>query len=173
MRLFRPRYYVRHFEKMDIDRLKKAGIKVLLCDIDNTLVGHDDPKPDQSVVDFIDKVKESGIQVVLCSNSKKKRATRFSKDLHVDKTYYYSMKPLGHNFIRASRYYKVKMKEMALIGDQMYTDMLGGNLWGLYTILTAPIKDYDLGITQFNRKMEAIPYFFLKLQGFKKGDFDD
>ena len=71
MRLFRPRYYVRHFEKMNIDRLKNAGIKVLLCDIDNTLVGHDDPKPDQSVVDFIDKVKEELINKNMFLESRK------------------------------------------------------------------------------------------------------
>lgn len=174
MALLRPKYYVSNFEHINIDRLKKQGIQLLLCDIDNTLVSYDEPHPSQSVIAFIKKVKAAGIEVALCSNATKQRATRFSKDLDVSKTYYFSMKPLPFNFIKAKKEHGLKMHQMAIIGDQMFTDMLGGNLWGLYTILTAPIAIKDRGMTKISRFFENIVYsFFEKTNTFKKGEFDD
>ena len=79
MALLKPKYYVSSFEHMSIERLKQQGIKLLLCDIDNTLVSYDEKHPSPSVIAFIDRVKSSGIEVALCSNATKERATRFSK----------------------------------------------------------------------------------------------
>lgn len=174
MPLLKPKYYVSNFEHISIERLKANGIKLLLCDIDNTLVSYDEKHPSKSVVDFIEKVKSEGIEVALCSNASKVRATRFSKDLNVSKTYYLSMKPLGHNFKKAMRLHNLKANQVALIGDQMFTDILGGNLAGLYTILTAPIAVKDRGVTKINRFFENIVYRFLEKKGdFKRGEFDD
>lgn len=174
MALLKPKYYVSNFEHISIDRLKRNGIKLLLCDIDNTLVSYDEAHPSRSVVAFIDKVKRAGIEVALCSNATKERATRFSKDLNVSKTYYFSMKPLPRNFIKAMKSHGLKANQVAIIGDQMFTDILGGNLSGLYTILTAPIAVKDRGVTKINRFFENIVYSVLEKKGdFKKGEFDD
>ena len=163
MALLKPKYYVSSFEHMSIERLKQQGIKLLLCDIDNT-----------SVIAFIDRVKSSGIEVALCSNATKERATRFSKDLNVSTTYYFSMKPLPKNFIQAMKKHNLKANQVAIIGDQMFTDILGGNLAGLYTILTAPIAVKDRGVTKINRFFENIVYKVLEHKGdFKRGEFDD
>lgn len=174
MELFKPDYYVQSFEHLDVDRLKKQGIKMLLCDIDNTLVSYDDAKPNQSVVDFIDKIQQNGILVALCSNATKERATRFSEDLHVSQTYYFSMKPLGHRFRQAMKEHHLQANQVALIGDQMYTDILGGNLAGMYTILTAPISIKDRGVTKINRFFEKLVYNHLERKKLlKRGEFDD
>ena len=159
---------------MSIERLKQQGIKLLLCDIDNTLVSYDEKHPSPSVIAFIDRVKSSGIEVALCSNATKERATRFSKDLNVSTTYYFSMKPLPKNFIQAMKKHNLKANQVAIIGDQMFTDILGGNLAGLYTILTAPIAVKDRGVTKINRFFENIVYKVLEHKGdFKRGEFDD
>lgn len=57
MALLKPKYYVSSFEHMSIERLKQQGIKLLLCDIDNTLVSYDEKHPSPSVIAFIDRVK--------------------------------------------------------------------------------------------------------------------
>lgn len=174
MALLKPKYYVSSFEHMSIERLKQQGIKLLLCDIDNTLVSYDEKHPSPSVIAFIDRVKSSGIEVALCSNATKERATRFSKDLNVSTTYYFSMKPLPKNFIQAMKKHNLKANQVAIIGDQMFTDILGGNLAGFYTILTAPIAVKDRGVTKINRFFENIVYKVLEHKGdFKRGEFDD
>lgn len=174
MSLLKPKYYVQSFEHISIEKLKQKGIRLLLCDIDNTLVSYDEPHPSKAVVDFIDKVKKSGIEVALCSNASKARATRFSSDLNVSQTYYFSMKPLPRNFIKAMKSHNLKASEVAIIGDQMFTDILGGNLSGLYTILTHPISTVDRGATKITRFFENIAYKMIERKGdFKRGEFDD
>lgn len=174
MRWFQPRYYVKNFEHISIPHLKKEGIRLLLCDIDNTLVSYDDKKPNEKVVRFIDSIQESGIDVSLCSNATKERATRFSEDLHVKETYYFSCKPLPMKFHKALKEHHLQANQVALIGDQLFTDMLGGNLAGLYTILTAPISEKDSIPTKINRCFEQIIYHWLEKKGkLKRGVFDD
>lgn len=70
--------------------------------------------------------------------------------------------------------HNLKANQVAIIGDQMFTDILGGNLAGLYTILTAPIAVKDRGVTKINRFFENIVYKVLEHKGdFKRGEFDD
>lgn len=174
MKLFKPDYYVKDFESINVEKLKSKGIKLLLCDIDNTLVAYDDPKPNQKVVAFIDYIQAYGIQVALCSNAPKQRATRFSQELHVQKTYWFSCKPFPFCFKKAMKDYRVKANEIALIGDQIYTDILGGNFSGVYTILSAPIAVKDRNVTKVFRVFEKLVYYHLeKNNELKRGEFDD
>ena len=174
MKLFKPDYYVKSFEHVQVKRLKKAGIRLLLCDIDNTLVAYDDKMPNQKVINFIHHMQSNGIEVALCSNSPKKRATRFSDSLSVSKTYAFSCKPFPHMFFVASRQHHIKRKEIALIGDQMYTDILGANLAGCYSILTAPIATKDRKVTKVFRFFEKLIYHHLeKTKQLIRGEFDD
>lgn len=174
MNLFKPDYYVRNFENIDLDRLKKAGIRLLLCDIDNTLVAFNDPDSNEKVKKFLNKVRRSGIDVALCSNAAPKRAKRFAKDLEVEKVFYLSFKPTSRNIKKAMEYYHVSPEQTALLGDQLLTDMLGGHLAGCYTILTAPIIEKDKFDTRINRFFENFIYrYYEKKNIFKKGEFDD
>ncbi len=174
MSLFRPDYYVSNFENINIDRLKKRGIRLLLCDIDNTLVAFNDPESNEKVKRFLRKVEENGILVALCSNAAPARAKRFARDLDVDKVYYLSFKPLSRNIKKAMKHYNVSPNQTALLGDQLMTDMLGGHLAGIYTILTAPIIEKDKWDTQINRFFEGFIYrHFEKKNILKKGEFDD
>ncbi len=173
MRWFQPKYYVKNFEHISIERLQKAGIRLLLCDIDNTLVSYDEPYPNERVIQFIDKIQASGIEVALCSNATKQRATRFSKILHVSQTYYFSCKPMPFNFRRAMKEHHLNANQVALVGDQLFTDILGGNWSGLYTILTAPISVKDSLPTKINRQFEQIIYRYFEKKGIlKRGEFD-
>ena len=174
MTLFKPKYYVRNYQNIDIQRLKKEGIQLLLCDIDNTLVAWNDPHSNEKVKAFIKKMENSGIHVALCSNARPSRAKRFSQDLGVEIVYPLSFKPLQHNFKKAMAHYHVTPQQTAIVGDQLLTDMLGGNIAGVYTILTAPITEDDKIDTKINRFFEKFIYrHYEKTNQFKKGDFDD
>lgn len=172
MSLFKPDYYISSFQAMDIDRLKRAGIRLLLCDIDNTLMAYNEAVPNAKVVAFIDRIKAHGIEVALYSNASKKRAFRFARDLHVSQVYYLSLKPLPFKFWKVIKAHGYPKKEVAIFGDQLFTDMLGGHLAGIYTILTAPISKIDRSSTKFTRKFENLVFKHLEKSGFRKGEFD-
>ncbi len=110
----------------------------------------------------------------LCSNSPSSRGKNFGKHLPVSNTYPFSCKPFPFCFKKAMRDHGLKANQIAILGDQMYTDILGGNIWGLYTILTAPIAIKDRNITKVFRFFEELIYGYLeKKKLLKRGDFDD
>ena len=174
MNIFAPNYYVQSFKTLNIRKLHEMGIQLLLCDIDNTLVAYDEEVPSQDVVDFIHKLKMNGIEVALCSNSPSSRGKNFGKYLPVSKTYPFSCKPFPFCFKKAMKDHGLKASQIAILGDQMYTDILGGNIWGLYTILTAPIAIKDRNITKVFRFFEELIYGYLeKKKILKRDEFDD
>ena len=73
MKLFTPDYYVESYRALDVERLKQHGIRLLVCDIDNTLAAHDEPLPDDAAKAFVKRVRDAGIQVVFISNNKRER----------------------------------------------------------------------------------------------------
>ena len=174
MNLFAPDYYVKSFKTLDLQKLHENGIQLLLCDIDNTLVAYDEAIPNQDVVDFVEKLKKNGIEIALCSNSPNVRGEEFGKHLSVSNVYNFACKPFPFCFKKAMKDHGLKANQIAILGDQMYTDILGGNIWGLYTILTAPIAIKDRNITKVFRFFEELIYGYLEKKNIlKRGEFDD
>lgn len=172
-KLFAPDYYIQSFENLAIERLQKQGVKVLVCDIDNTLVAHDEPYPSEQVIIFLNKVKQYGIQVVLVSNNVKERVERFAQTLDV-RVYPFARKPLKGTYLRMMRDTGCKAHEIAVLGDQLLTDMLGANRVGFYTILTHPVAQKDLACTKINRIFENVVFKILEVQGkIHRGKFDE
>lgn len=172
-KLFTPHTYIRSFDTLSVRDLKQRDIRLLLCDIDNTLVAHDIPLPDERVLRFVKEVQEAGIVVVFISNNVKERVQIFAKDLSVS-CYPFAMKPLPITFRKVLKDYNINRKYVAMLGDQLLTDMLGANLMGLYTILTAPVAQKDLRYTKMNRKIENMIFWYLGKRGkLKKGEFHD
>lgn len=172
-KLFTPDYYIENYQALDIRRLIENNIKVLVCDIDNTLVAHDEKHPDEKVKLFIQNVKNAGIQVVLVSNNVKERVETFAKDLHV-KTYPFARKPFKGTYLRMMKDSGYSASQIAVLGDQLLTDMLGANRVGFYTILTSPVAQKDLTCTKINRVIENVVYKGLAVTGrLHKGEFDD
>ncbi|MEG0898262.1 MAG: YqeG family HAD IIIA-type phosphatase [Oscillospiraceae bacterium] len=119
--------------------LKEIGIKGLILDVDNTLTTHDNPVPLENLDKWLEEIKKSGIIMMIVSNNHSERVEPFAKLLDLD---YVSdgKKPLSDGFKRAANLMKLSKKEIAVVGDQIFTDILGGNLWGAKTILVQPIE---------------------------------
>ncbi|MCF0245813.1 MAG: YqeG family HAD IIIA-type phosphatase [Ileibacterium sp.] len=174
MPLLKPDYYIQNFKTIDLSRLKAQGIRLLLCDIDNTLTAFDSSSADLDVQKFIRDVEEAGIQVALMSNNVAKRTDDFAKNNGVKKVYSFSLKPFPFTFKKAMKQYKTTPDQTAIIGDQLFTDILGGNLSGLYTILSAPISERERPDTAIMRALEnAVYWYYNKKNIFKRGDFDE
>ena len=153
MGLFRPKMYQKTIFDIDYNVLKEDGIKCLVFDLDNTLglISHKNC-PDETIK-LINKLKKDFI-VVISSNNTKKRLKPYLEELGIDGIAW-SMKPSIKGLIQIKTKYKLKKKEMCIIGDQIVTDVLAGNRYRIKTILVDPLGEKDLRITGLNRKIET------------------
>ena len=119
--------------------LKKNNIKGLLLDLDNTLTTHDNPRPADGVIDWIKNVKSSGIKMVIVSNNHPPRVKPFADKLGLDFVSE-GRKPLSKGFNEAQKRMNIPFEQLAVVGDQIYTDMLGANLKGVRGIFVYPIE---------------------------------
>lgn len=153
LKKFLPKKYVKDIFEINPKELKKLGIKGIITDLDNTLVAWNEPKATEKVIEWFDNLKENGLDVIIISNNNEERVKTFSDPLTIP--YIYSArKPLKRSFLKAAERMKLQNKEVAVIGDQLLTDVLGGNRGGFYTILVVPIVETDAPITKFNRFIE-------------------
>ncbi|MEG0469638.1 YqeG family HAD IIIA-type phosphatase [Amedibacillus sp. YH-ame10] len=173
LKLFTPNYYIHNYSALRVQYLLDHGIQVLLCDIDNTLVPHDVAQPDEDVLRFLKAIQEAGIQVIFISNNVEERVHVFAKGLDV-LCYPFAMKPLPKTYRRIIKDIKVSKQHIAVLGDQLMTDVLGANMMGLHTILTAQAVERDLSFTKVNRIAENIVFKLLKVtKKLTKGEFDE
>lgn len=158
---FKPDQYIESFTKLKIETLKKRGITLFICDIDNTLVAHDVALPNDEVKSFIKSIKDEGIEVVLISNNVEERVSNFAKPLDVP-YYPFAKKPLKLTYKKMLKDYQDAPSEVAIIGDQLLTDVLGAKRMKFYTILTKPVAQKDLKCTKINRIFEQFIYWRLE-----------
>lgn len=169
--LFKPDMYVKDIYSIDYKKLKNFGIKCILFDLDNTLVPCSNKKPSRKLKDFIEKLKDVGFKVIIFSNSNKKRLTPFKNILEVDCSYS-SKKPFQKKYKKVLKEYKYNQSEVAMIGDQIVTDIYGGNRMGIFTILVKPINKKEFVFTKFNRFFEnKIIRKLEKRKIFKRGEY--
>ena len=126
----------------------------MLFDLDNTLVPVSVKTPNTKLKNFITDLKKKGFKVIIFSNSPKRRLLPFKNELEVDCSAS-SKKPRTKKFLQVLRLYGYVISEVAIIGDQLLTDVLGGNRIGITTILVNPISTKDFLWTRFSRKKEV------------------
>lgn len=153
MQKYVPDIYVKNIYKVPYKKLKEKGINHLLFDLDNTVVPAHEKKAPQEVKKLFLKLKKEGFVVILFSNSPHKRLIPFGKDLEVEFNAF-SMKPLQRSFYKILGKYQVSKEKVAIIGDQILTDIIGGNKAGITTVLTTPLTSSDMLITKGNRMRE-------------------
>lgn len=173
IQLFTPDQYVENFQHIDIDSLVHLHKKLVICDIDNTLVAHDESMPSIEAKQFVEAVLSCGLQICLISNNHKDRVTAFAKQLQIH-SYSFAKKPLKHTYKKILKDYAMKRSDVVAIGDQLLTDVLGAKRMKLYVILSHPLFQKDLKSTKLNRKIET--YIYKRLQAKKiltKGVFDE
>lgn len=170
---FKPDMYVKSIYDIDFKKLKNMGIKCLLIDLDNTLVPYNVKVPSRKIKDYIERIKDKGFRVIIFSNSARNRLKPFKEKLEVDCAFS-CRKPSTFKFKKVLNIYKYNESQVAIIGDQLVTDVLGGNRVGIYTILVDPIQKKELIFTKFNRMIEKIIYRkFRNVNIFEKGKYYD
>ncbi len=152
MEKLRPDIYKNKMSDINFERLKENGIKLLLIDMDNTVLKYKEPCIDVEVRKTIEDLKNS-FQILLFSNGSKHRVKQISETISVP---YVSsaFKPCKRKFLKLFKEYKIEPCEVAIIGDQLLTDIKGGNRVGITTILLCPLSEEENFFSRINRKRE-------------------
>jgi len=162
--LFYPRQHLNSIFDLDPEHLGHLGIKGIITDMDNTLVPWNDRSVYPRLSHWLKKLKDEGFLLYIISNSTPRRGKKLAKDLGIP-AIWYAVKPRRWAFRRAIKEMGLSAEQVAVIGDQIFTDILGGNRLGLYTILVTPICDKEFIWTRLIRRLELII-----LQKMKKQD---
>lgn len=157
MDLFIPDIYQQSIYTIDYKKLKRNGIKCLLFDLDNTIAPYKTIDPDTKVKELFARL-ESDFKVIIISNNSKNRLRPFKEKLNVDCAYN-SRKPFKKKYKKIIELYKFEVDEVACVGDQILTDILGANRMGFTSILVNRMAKYETVFTKFNRFFEK---FILK-----------
>lgn len=153
MEKYIPDMYQKSIYDVSYEKLMVRGVKCLLFDLDNTLAPFSAKSVDDKVKTLFNNLREMGFKVIIFSNSPKSRVSAFAESLAVDFVAN-AKKPLKMGFNAILNKYKYNITEVAIIGDQMLTDICGGNKIGITTILVNPISTTDPIWTKFNRHFE-------------------
>lgn len=148
-----PTTYIKSIYEMDIEQLKQEGIKGIIFDIDNTLVPYDEIEPNEQIITFFEMLVSKGFKITLVSNNTEDRVIKFNEKLRVF-ALHESRKPLTKNFLKALTLMNCQRHEAIIVGDQIFTDVYGGNKAGIRTILVEPVSDRDEWKTKVKRGLE-------------------
>jgi|LFRM01.1.fsa_nt_gb HAD superfamily phosphatase (TIGR01668 family) len=150
---FYPDLIADNVKKIDLNYLLENNIKGLILDIDNTLVPDYVEEAGDDIIKWVDKVKKMGFKVCIVSNATQKRVLKFNEKLGVDAISRAS-KPGKKSFLRAIKIMGIKAEETAVIGDQIFTDIYGGNKLNMFTILVKPIATKEFILVRIKRLAE-------------------
>ena len=140
MAWFRARFTYHDIYELTGEALARRGFKLLLADLDNTLVPYGVPLPDEKLKAWRDELAAHGVTLVILSNNRKEHRPRiFAEALGVPYIGH-AGKPKTPSFYRAMEQMGVTKEQTAIVGDQVFTDVLGGSRAGVSAILVKPIK---------------------------------
>lgn len=139
--------------KIEPEVLKARGIKGIIIDLDNTLVAWNVREATPEIIAWFKEMQAYGFKITIISNNNEERVKYFSEPLELP-FIASAKKPFKGAFRAAAKQMGLKKEEVVVIGDQLLTDVFGGNLAGIYTILVVPVVQTDALITRINRNVE-------------------
>ncbi len=155
MRLVTPARAAATLAGLDPAQLAGEGIRGIILDFDNTILpwGHRTPPPE--VQAWVRRMRAAGLRGCIVSNNFTLRVRQVGALLGIP-VVGWALKPVPIGFWRAMAIMRTRPSNTALIGDQLFTDVLGGNLLGLYTILVEPLSEEEFPTTRLVRRIERL-----------------
>ena len=152
--LFTPEYIFKNVEAITPDFLQKLGVTALVLDVDNTLTGDGSQQLDPSVSAWLDAMRAAGVSLTIVSNNTKKRVQPFADRIGLAFVPM-ACKPLPIGLIVARRRLGVAKHQMAMVGDQIFTDRLAAGLFGIRCLYVMPRTPHERNRgVRFKRKLE-------------------
>lgn len=144
MKKLYPNLYFKKVEDITIEMIIKNKIKLLILDVDNTLIDYYQNMT-KEVQEWANSMKSQSVKLYILTNTNKKgKVEKVASKLGIPYKYF-AMKPLKRGFKYIEKTTGIPAKNIAVVGDQIFTDVLGGNRCNMFTILVDPIditKDY-------------------------------
>jgi HAD superfamily phosphatase (TIGR01668 family) len=150
---FKPNIILKSALRIDTSFLREHSVMLLLLDIDNTLVMHGQGAT-QEVIDWINSIREQ-VKICFISNNSQERVDMFNADIKLD-AIAKSGKPDKNLYLRLAEKYQVPLQNICVIGDQLFTDIWGGNRAGIMTVFSTPIGGKEPVQISFKRFFERI-----------------
>lgn len=153
--LLRPDDYLTDVRALDLDALAAAGVRALLVDIDNTLLPRGEAEVPAQYAAWLGTAAAAGFGICFVSNSWREIVRQRAQELGYPLVAK-ALKPLPFGFRAGARHLGVRPGQCAVVGDQIFTDILGGNLAGARTVLVLPLSHVDLPHTLLLRRLERL-----------------
>ena len=152
--MIRPFRIVPSVTAISLAGLKSEGVRGIIVDLDNTLVGWKLLEPAPEVAAWIKSALDGGFAVAIVSNNERAWVRSMASGLGVLTFVHGALKPLPFGIFRAVKQLRVRRSETIVIGDQLFTDVMAAKLLGIRAILTDPIVVKEHRVMNFVRKIE-------------------
>ena len=149
-----PDFVFAHYDDIDADFLHAHGIRVLFCDIDNTLSPYEDAEPDAAVRAWVERMRAGGIALALVSNNCPARVETYNRTLGLV-AYADAHKPSRKCYLAAMRALGAKKEDCAVLGDQLLTDCFSARRLGIPCLIVPPIRDKKTWFFRIKRAIEV------------------
>ena len=138
-----PDFWADSVYDIDYEALRRKGLRFLFFDIDNTMALYSEQEPSERLLALLRRLSEMGFRSAILSNGRSGRVARFAKIMGMEFEGG-ALKPAQGGFRRLAQKLRAeKSSEIAMIGDQIYTDIKGGKRFGCCTVLVTPIDLAD------------------------------
>lgn len=150
-----PQLYLNSIKEITIEVLEKYGLKGLILDVDNTLIDYN-KNILNGTEEWAEELKKKNIKLCIASNSNnKEKVENVAKKLNIPYIYF-AKKPLTSGLKKATKILQLEANQTAVVGDQIFTDVLGANSAKMFSILVKPIEEKDILITKIKRPFEKL-----------------
>lgn len=155
--LFKPTWWLKNVLEIDENFIKTNHLRGFILDLDNTLSMHGSPAAEQGVTEWLAEMKKLGMKLIVVSNNTKKRVEPLAGELGLD-FIAFGCKPLTMGITKALKKMNLPKNSVALVGDQIFTDIMGGNFKRMPTILVEPFQMEDKISFKLKRKLENVVF---------------
>ena len=139
MGIFKPTVLRRRVQELSPGLLRELGVRAVLLDVDNTIAPYGVRRPVAGAAQWARGLTQEGFRVVIVSNNYKKRVSSFAAQLGLP-CISFALKPLPFGYVRAAKMLGLRCRDCAIIGDQIFTDVVGANLCGMKSVLLEPME---------------------------------
>lgn len=148
-----PKLYLNNVKEITLQMLEKNNLEGLILDVDNTLIDFEKKMP-EGIKEWAENIKNNNIKICIVSNSNhKEKVENIAKELKVPYIFF-AKKPLIGGLKKACKIMELSSEQIAVVGDQIFTDVIGANRAKMFAILVKPISEKDIWITKFKRPIE-------------------
>ena len=153
--MLKPRQMAATIYDINLQPLWDSGYQYMIIDVDNTITAWNDYQASDKLINWITEVKKKGFRICLLSNNQQNKVQEFAMELGVIAAPK-GGKPFSQAFQSALTALGADANNTLIIGDQLFTDILGGNRAGLYSILVEPIDRNEFIGTRVVRVLESL-----------------